>query len=105
MAHRLTGWTAIGYAEKHGGTLKKFTDPTERALKRVSLEKAKRVAREDSRLIYMDVKHGNVKNPSRRKAKRKNAPKSRSVSLKNFTGKVKQLKNGAVVIQGRGKRK
>jgi hypothetical protein len=29
MAHRLEGWTAIAYAEKHGGTLKKFTDPTE----------------------------------------------------------------------------
>jgi hypothetical protein len=58
MAHHLTGWTAIQYAERHGGTLKKYRDPTERASKRVSIAKAKTVAREDPRLIYMDVKSG-----------------------------------------------
>ena len=68
MAHRLEGWTAIRYAEKHGGTLKKFSDPTERALKRVSIKKAQRVAHEDARLIYMDVPHANnwrKRNPRR----------------------------------------
>jgi len=71
MAHRLEGWTAIRYAEKHGGTLKKFSDPTERALKRVSIKKAQRVAHEDARLIYMDVPHANnwrKRNPRRRNA-------------------------------------
>ena len=68
MAHHLTGWTAIQYAEKHGGTLKKYNDPTERALKRVSIEKAKRVAREDPRLIYMDVPSGR-RNPHRKLTK------------------------------------
>jgi hypothetical protein len=61
VAHRLQGWTAIAYAKKHGGTLKKYTDPTERALSRVSIEKAERVAREDARLIYMNVPHGTAR--------------------------------------------
>lgn len=73
MAHHLEGWTAIAFAEKHGGTLKKYRDPTERALKRVSIEKAKRIAREDARLIYMDVPHGKWKSNSSRKNPRKRA--------------------------------
>lgn len=73
MSHHLEGWTAIEFAERHGGTLKKYADPTERALKRVSIDKAKRVAREDSHLIYMDVPSGKYRktgNPSRRAGKR-----------------------------------
>ncbi len=91
MAHRLEGWTAIAYAEKHGGTLKKYTDPTERALKRVSIEKAKRVAREDPRLIYMMVPHGKKSNPGK------------TVRLKNFTGTVRLNPNKTVSVVGRGK--
>jgi len=90
--HRLKGWTAIRYAEKHGGTLKKFTDPIERALERVSIEKAKRVASEDPRLIYMDVKHGNQPNPARKR-----------VSLKDFTGTITRNADGTVSIKGKGK--
>lgn len=45
-------------------------------------------------------------NPARRKtARRKNAPKSRTISLKGFTGKIKQLANGALSIQGKGRKK
>jgi hypothetical protein len=40
-----------------------------------------------------------LKNPARR-----NAPKSRTISLKGFTGKVRQLANGALQISGRGKK-
>lgn len=55
-SHHLEGWAAIEFAERHGGTLKKYADSTERGLKRISIEKAKRVAREDPRLIYLDTK-------------------------------------------------
>jgi hypothetical protein len=78
MAHHLTGWGAIEWAERHGGTLQKYADPTERALKRISIEKAKRIAREDPRLIHLSIKHGSGKNPSRRLTKaqkRQNASK------------------------------
>ena len=96
-AHRLEGWTAIAYAEKHGGTLKKFADPTERALKRVSIEKAKAVAREDARLIYMDAPHGwqsNRGNPRK--------VKGRSTTLRNMASvTIQKLPNGVVKITGR----
>ena len=93
MAHHLEGWTAIAYAEKHGGTLKKYADPTERALKRVTIEKAKRVAREDPRLIYMSVPSG--------KMRKAGNPKRKSVRLKNFTGTVSRVRGGGVKITGR----
>lgn len=41
-----------------------------------------------------------------RSQKRKtNAPRSRSVSLKGFTGTIRQLANGGLTIKGRGKKK
>jgi hypothetical protein len=95
MAHRLQGWTAIRYAEKHGGTLKKFTDPTERALKRVSIEKAQRVAHEDARLIYMDVPHAKKRNPRSRVG-------GKGVTLRNMASvTIKRLPGGAVAVTGR----
>jgi hypothetical protein len=91
MAHRLEGWTAIRYAEKHGGTLKKFSDPTERALTRVSIKKAQRVAHEDARLIYMDVPHAN--NPAR---------VARGLTLRNMASvTIRRLPGGAVAVTGR----
>jgi hypothetical protein len=36
---------------------------------------------------------------------RKNAPRSRSISLKGFTGTIRQLEGGGLDIMGRGKRK
>jgi hypothetical protein len=93
MAHRLEGWTAIRYAEKHGGTLKKFSDPTERALKRVSIKKAQRVAHEDARLIYMDVPHAN--NPAR-------VARGKAVTLRNMASvTIRRLPGGAVAVTGR----
>ena len=106
MAHRLEGWTAIRYAEKHGGTLKKFSDPTERALKRVSIKKAQRVAHEDARLIYMDVPHANnwrKRNPRRRNAGgTSTARAARGVTLRNMASvTIKRLPGGAVAVTGR----
>ena len=99
MAHRLEGWTAIRYAEKHGGTLKKFSDPTERALKRVSIKKAQRVAHEDARLIYMDVPHAN--NWRKRNPRRRNAG-GKAVTLRNMASvTIRRLPGGAVAVTGR----
>src|ERR1035437_10118116 len=83
MSHQLKGWTAIEYAEGHGGTLQKYADPTERALKRVSIEKAKRVAREDAGLIHMTAKSGNTRkrNPARQ-TKTAKREKTRKLSAK-----------------------
>jgi hypothetical protein len=39
------------------------------------------------------------RNPARSRAK------SRTISLKGFTGKIKQLANGALSIQGKGRKK
>lgn len=49
-------------------------------------------------------------NPARRAtkrktARRKNPPKSRTLTLKGFTGKIKQLANGALTVKGRGRKK
>ena len=38
-------------------------------------------------------------------ARRRNAPKSRTISLKGFTGKIKQLANGALIVKGKGRKK
>jgi hypothetical protein len=46
-------------------------------------------------------------NPPRRKkaTRRSNAPKSRTISLKGFTGKIRQLANGALIVKGKGRKK
>jgi len=89
--HHLKGWTAIRYAEKHGGTLKKYNDPIERALSRVSIAKAKDVAREDPALIYMDIPSGSKK---RRHRNRRSAsmliPRSTRHSIKAVERRTSQ---------------
>jgi hypothetical protein len=101
MAHKLTGWTAIQYAERHGGTLQKYADPTERALKRVSIEKAKDIASEDPRLIHMSIKHGSGRNPTKRST-RKRVSRSLTKYVRNFTGTIRRTSDGQVVIAGTG---
>lgn len=51
----LTGVGAIAFAELKGFTLSKFEDPTEKARTGLSVEEAKQIAREDSRLIYLTL--------------------------------------------------
>ena len=55
MNERLTGYAAIGAAERTGGKLHKYTDPIEDARDDISIEDAREVAREDPSLIYIDV--------------------------------------------------
>ena len=50
----LTGHEAIDYAEKHGGTLAKHTDPTEEARSGLSVEEARAIAKEDPGLIVLE---------------------------------------------------
>jgi hypothetical protein len=52
---RLEGFAAIEYAEAHGLTLDKYNDPTEEAREGLSPDEARAVAREDARLIYLDI--------------------------------------------------
>ncbi len=113
MSHHLEGWTAIEYAERHGGTLQKYADPTERALKRVSIDKAKRVAREDPRLIHMTVRSGSKRNPTkaqkRLNASKRSKQKRVAVALRKYLqqqnpgtklagAKVEKLKGGVLKI-------
>ncbi len=57
--HRLEGWGAIQYAERHGiSHLNKYADPVSGA-GRVTIEKAKKVAADDPQLIYLYVRAGN----------------------------------------------
>lgn len=48
----LTGWAAIEYADEHGLTLSKFSDPLEMARTGLSVVEARDIAREDPGLIY-----------------------------------------------------
>ena len=51
----LRGYEAIEYADEHGLTLNKHTDPTEDAREGLSVEEAVEVAREDAGLIWIEV--------------------------------------------------
>jgi hypothetical protein len=51
----LTGHEAIAYAEAHGLTLDKATDPTEEARPGLSVDEARRVAAEDPSLISLPL--------------------------------------------------
>jgi hypothetical protein len=51
---RLEGHEAIEYAEAHGLTLSKYSDPTEDARDGLTLDEARAVAREDPMLVYME---------------------------------------------------
>lgn len=105
MSHQLKGWTAIEYAERHGGTLQKYADPTERALKRVSIEKAKRVAREDAGLIHMTVKSGNTRkrNPARQtKAAKREKTRKASVERRVAAALAKFLKQANPAMKTAG---
>jgi hypothetical protein len=53
-SHYLKGWVAIQFAEKHGiRYVSKYADPIEDGKARVTLERAKKIAREDPGLIYL----------------------------------------------------
>jgi hypothetical protein len=52
---RIEGLAAIEYAEAHGLTLSKYTDPTEEARDGLTVAEAQRVSAEDPSLIYVDV--------------------------------------------------
>lgn len=52
---RLTGIEAIEHAETKGLTLNKYTDPVEEAREGLTPEEARRIAKEDPSLIYLDV--------------------------------------------------
>jgi len=52
---RLTGQTAIDYAEKHGVLLCSYTSPIEEGREDVTVQQAEAIAREDAELIYLNV--------------------------------------------------
>lgn len=54
-AKTITGFAAIEYAEEHGLTLGKYTDPTEEAREGLSVDEAREIADEDPSLIYVTV--------------------------------------------------
>jgi hypothetical protein len=51
----LRGQDAITYAEANGLTLNKYNDPIEDAREGLTLEDARKIAREDAGLIYLEV--------------------------------------------------
>ena len=55
-------------------------------------------------LLPKTKKRNPARTPRRKTANRKNAPKSRTISLKGFTGKVRQCSDGTLKITGKGKR-
>lgn len=52
--YRLEGWEAIKYAEEHGLSLRKYSDPTEDAREDLTPDEARAVAREDPRLVWIE---------------------------------------------------
>lgn len=52
---RLTGTDAIDYAEEHGRSLSKYTDPVEEAREGLTPDEAREIAREDCSLIYITL--------------------------------------------------
>ena len=51
----LRGQDAITYAEANGLTLSKYNDPIEDAREGLTLDEARKIAREDAGLIYIEV--------------------------------------------------
>ena len=51
----LHGQEAIDWAERHGATLSKYSDPLEAARDGLTVEEAREIAREDPGLIYVVV--------------------------------------------------
>ena len=52
---RLTGQSAIEYAEQYGLLLCKYEDPTESARAGLTPDEAREIAHEDPSLVYVDV--------------------------------------------------
>lgn len=52
---KLRGHEAITYAEAHGLLLSKYADPVEDARQHLTPEEARKIAREDPRLIYLEI--------------------------------------------------
>lgn len=52
---RLEGYDAINYAVTHDRQLSKYADPIEDGREDLTAEEARAIAREDARLIYLDV--------------------------------------------------
>jgi hypothetical protein len=50
----LTGDAAIEYAERHGKTLNKYSDPLQGARQGVTVDRAREIAREDPGLIWIE---------------------------------------------------
>lgn len=55
MTMKLRGHEAITYAEAHGLLLSKYADPVEDARQHLTPEEARKIAREDPRLIYLEI--------------------------------------------------
>ena len=51
----LTGHAAIDYAEIHGLTLCKYTDPIEEYRNDLTVDEAHEIAREDPYLIFIEI--------------------------------------------------
>jgi len=54
----LEGHEAIEFVRQFGGTLNKYTDPTEEALFGIDLDYAEEVACEDPSLVWAEIKVG-----------------------------------------------
>lgn len=52
---RLTGYTAIEYAEKHNLTLSKHGDAVDDPATGLTVAEAEAIAEEDEELVYLDV--------------------------------------------------
>lgn len=52
---KLTGYKAIEYAEANSLTLSKYTDPVEEAREGLTVDEARKIAREDPSLIYVEI--------------------------------------------------
>lgn len=57
---KLTGYTAISYAEDHSMLLSKYADPIEDAREGLTPSEARAVAKEDPGLIYLELPVGSV---------------------------------------------
>ena len=57
-AMRLTGYTAIEYAEKHNLTLSKHGDTVDDPASGLTVPEAEAIAEEDEELVYLDVPTG-----------------------------------------------
>lgn len=55
---RIHGHEAIEYAEAHGLSLRKYSDPVSGSADGLSIEDARDICREDASLIYVDTRAG-----------------------------------------------